>query len=126
VADRLLHFATGMVLGLVLFVPGVVRAWRAGDRLSPVLGRMIVTGLTVGGLAVVPSVLSRIGVPSAVCRGWWMNVFVFHPLLDRLRPGGLLIGEAATISLFCCQYVLVLVALRCRRKQGASQGCTDG
>lgn len=120
-ADRLLHFAVGMTLGVAVFLPAVCHAWQRNAYLSRSVGRMILASLGLGGFAVIPSVLARLGLPVAFCRGWWMNVFVLHPLLDRLRPGGMLIGEVATIALFCCQYVLILIALKYREKQPAGK-----
>jgi hypothetical protein len=65
-----------------------------------------------------PSLLRMAGVPEGVRAGWWMNVFVFHPLINQIKPGGgLLIGEVLILGVFAMQYALLVLALVASRRQ---------
>lgn len=111
-ADRSLHFGFGMVLGVLVVVPRLVRSWRSGEMVSRDLSRLLVVSCGLGVLAIVPNLLHKAGCSITFCSGWWMNVFVGHHLLGKLKPGGgALIGQILITACFSMQYVLVFAAL---------------
>ncbi len=115
-ADRMFHFAVGMALGLALGLPTVVLAWRRRPRLGMLIARLVVLTYAFGLFAVVPGILRYLGVPSRICDGWWMNLFVFHPLVDQTKSGGLLSGVGAVCGLSAFLYGLILLSIvRARR-----------
>ena len=116
-AQSTLHFALGMIAGTAMSFPPLLRARLAGAKLSRHFTGWFLLAYGLGIYAIVPSLLRRAGVPDAVCDGWWMNLFLFHPLLDRLKDGGILLGEILVASGFILQYSLLLAAIsRCHRK----------
>lgn len=116
-AHSALHFSLGMVLGSVATLPAVVRAWLHRARLNRAIGRWLLVSYAVGFYAIVPSLLGWLGVPDAICRGPWMNIFILHPLLTRLRGGGLILAGFALVFCFVLPYTVLLAALaRARRK----------
>jgi len=111
-AHSAMHFVIGLAAGTAVLLPSVVKAARRNDRLAPAFAKWIAISWALGLLAIVPSLLRGLGVPAAVCSGWWMNLFLFHPLADRLKPGGMLVGELGVALLLTLQYVLLLLALQ--------------
>jgi hypothetical protein len=78
---------------------------------------MLLAAYALGAFAVVPGLLPNLGVPQRIAAGWWMNLFLFHPLIDRARHGGVLVGEALIVTLFAAHYALVLSALWLARRR---------
>jgi len=118
-AHSVLHFAVGLAAGTALFAHRAVRRLRRGAPLAAPLGRALVLAYALGGWAIVPNLLRRLGVPESVCREPWMNVFFFHPALDRIKAGGVLIGELAVILCFAVQYTVLLAAILLIRRRSA-------
>ena len=121
-AHSTMHFAIGLAVGTAALLPSVVKAARRGDKLAPPFARWIGIALALAMFAVVPNLLRSSGVPDAICSGWWMNVFLFHPLADRLKQGGMLIGELGIALILTFQYVLLLAALRRALGSRANRG----
>lgn len=107
-----MHLALGLLLGTLWTTPRVWACWRAGQPLAGVLGRALLVTYGLACFAVFPSLLRRLGVPAAVCEGWWMNVFLGYPLLNRLRAGGLKLGALLIFALFALHYGVLLLAIR--------------
>jgi len=61
--------------------------------------------------------LRAAGLPDAVCSHPAMNLFFLHPLIDRWKPGGSLVGDTALLVLFATHYAVLLLALRRARPQ---------
>ncbi len=115
-----LHFAAGMAVGALLGFKPLLTRWYLRRSLHPGFAVWIVTTYAAGGFSLIPSLLRLLGAPEAFCRGWWMNAFVFHPLLDRLRPGaGMLVGQTVIVGILATQYILLLMALAAARKPAA-------
>ena len=115
-AHSSLHFALGMAIANACLLPGLIRAWRSGARLAWRLRNWLLLSYGLGLCAVVPNLLRRAGLQEAFCRGGWMNVFLLHPLLDRIYAGGRILGAGSLIVLFVLQYaVLVAAVLRVAR-----------
>ena len=110
-AHSAMHFAIGLAVGTAAFLPSLVKAARRNGKRAPAFARWIGISWALALFAVVPNLLRGFGVPDAICSGWWMNVFLFHPLADRLKSGGMLIGELGIALLLTLQYVLLLAAL---------------
>lgn len=105
------HFALGMAVGMVLSAPRLARAWRGGCPVARHAARMLAWAYGIGLFAVVPNVLLNLGLPPAVCSGWWMNLFMLHPLIDQLGHGAAVTGQAACGLLFAAQYALLVLAV---------------
>jgi hypothetical protein len=45
-----------------------------------------------------------------------MNLFLFHPWIDRVKSGGMLIGELGMVLCFTAQYTFLLLALKRTRR----------
>jgi hypothetical protein len=111
-AQSTLHFAVGMSAAACLAVPPLVRAWRAGSPVAVPLRRWILLSGGLGAYAVIPSLLRRLGLPPALWDSWWANLFCLYPLIERIRGGGILLGEAAVALLAGAQYLALLAAIR--------------
>lgn len=111
-AHSAMHFTIGLAVGTAAFLPSVVKAWRHQDTVAPAFARWIGLSWALALFAIAPSLLRHLGFPVGFCSGWWMNIFLFHPLADRLKHGGMLVGELGIATCLTLQYVLLLVALR--------------
>ena len=118
-AHSALHFSLGMLIGSAVSLPPLFRAWFAGRKLARSFAVWILLSAALGILALAPGLLRRIGVPDAACDGWWMNLFVFYPALNKLLHGGTIYGVAAILACFTLQYALLLAALA--RRAGESR-----
>lgn len=116
-AHSTLHFSLGMVAGSALTLPALLAAWRRGRPLAMKFLRWLTLSWALGALAVVPGFLGRMGVPSHVCDAWWMNVFLFYPLLNALKKGGDTMGPIILSACFAGQYLLLLSALYARTRR---------
>jgi len=115
-AHSALHFAIGMAAGSACAAAPLLRAWRSGLPVARPYFRWFAASLAGGAFAVTPSLLRRIGLPEAVCESAWMNVFLLHPLINRLKPGGITMGPLLMGAAFAAQYAVLLLALfRARR-----------
>ena len=124
-AHSALHFSLGMSLGTLIAMPRLFRAWRASLKMSTPLARWFLLSFSLGTLAVLPGLLRRMGLPDSLCDGWWMNVCVFYPFLNKLKSGGDILGLAGISFLFAIQYgvlIATLVRARNRRNQGMLEG----
>jgi len=115
-ADAAFHFATGMALGMTLATPRLRQAWDQGRPLAPEILRWLATSWLLGAWALAPSLLRYAGLPESFCHGWWMNLFLFHPLINRLGPHATIIGAAAFVACFALQYGVILLAIKTIRK----------
>ena len=108
-----------MAAGTVLALPPLWRAWNDGEGLARLFARWFALSYGLGLLSVAPGLLRHAGLPDRFCDGGWMNLFLFYPLLNRLKHSGMVSGGMAVMFLFTCQYVLLLAALvRARRQAG--------
>lgn len=110
-AHTALHFAAGLAIGMAIQSPVVREAWNRGRGLAPAVMRGLVVSWGLGLWAVVPSLMNYLGVPHAICTGWWMNLFLFHPLINRWGPHATILGAAALTAGFIAQYAMILAAL---------------
>jgi hypothetical protein len=112
------HFALGVVVATSFFAPGILHALRRQQKLAPLLRRWLLSSYAVGLWAVVPAILRHVGLPEAACSGWWMNIFLFHPLLSHLHLGGVIIGGFCLALVLALQYGTLLLALWSVRHPG--------
>ena len=108
-----IHFAVGFFLGTAVALPGLLRNLRAGKKLASHFAIWLGLSYGVGILAVTPGMLRNMGIPDAICDGWWMNVFVGYPVIHRFDLGGPPSGILAILICFGTQYGSLLLAL-CR------------
>ena len=113
-AHSTLHFSLGTALGTMMLVRTVLGRLTGREDLALLCGRWLVACYALGVLGIVPNLFRRMGVPETIVGGWWMNIFLFHPLVDQMKTGGMLIGETVILSCFILQYGILLVALRNR------------
>lgn len=111
-AHAALHFAAGMTAGMVLLAPRLKQAWQTRTRLYDAVKWWILAAWGLGFAAIIPSLLRYAGLPESVCSGWWMNVFLFHPLINWLLPQNLILASFIFGSLIALQYLVILAALR--------------
>jgi hypothetical protein len=117
-AHVFLHFGVGMLLGGLLGLKPLLERWYLRRPLHPGFAWWFAATYFGGFWAIAPSLLRMAGVPEGVRAGWWMNVFVFHPLINQIKPGGgLLIGEVLILGVFAMQYALLVLALVASRRQ---------
>ena len=118
-AHAALHFAFGMTVGMAAAAPRLRRAWQAGKTIAPATVHWLGSAWAMGAFAIIPSLLRFSGVPESVCGGWWMNLFLLHPLMNASLPQSTIVGSTAFMGLFVLQYLLILAAIaRVRRGPG--------
>lgn len=111
------HLAFGMLVASLLCLPRIARAWRAGRPLALPIGAWLLACYGLGLFAALPGLLDQLGVPDGICTGWWMNLFLLHPFIRALNPGGDIPGTIALGFFFVVQYTLLLLALRRVRRE---------
>ncbi len=115
-AHAALHFAAGMAVGMAVQGPLLRRTWNRGRELAPAILRWLCLSWLLGTWGIIPSLLHYAGLPDAFCNGWWMNLFLFHPLINRWGPHATIIGAVALVGSFVFQYALILAAILKTRK----------
>ena len=120
VADAVFHMAVGMGAGALLGAPRLLSAWHRAAPLAGPIGRALIASYAVGFFAIVPNLLTTVGLPATIHHAWWSNLFVLHGLIDR-REGGLLIGELGVAVQFVGQYLIILLAIRRARLRAATR-----
>lgn len=116
-AHATLHFAAGLSTGMMVMGPSLRRAWDHALELPPSVGRWMAASWGLGFWAVIPSLLHFAGMPDSLCQGWWMNLFLFHPLINQHGPHATIIGSASFVGAFAFQYGVILLAIRSRRRK---------
>ena len=106
------HYALGLGLGTLAVLPVVGGRFIEGRPVSRPLGTLLVASHGLGLFAVVPNILRQAGAPEKLCSGWWMNLFLGHPLLDQVMTGGMLVGVGVILACSLLQYGVLLAALR--------------
>lgn len=114
-AHAALHFAVGLAAGMAVQAPALRRAWDQGRELAPAVMRWLLVSWGLGFWAIIPSLLRYAGVPAGFCNGWWMNLFLFHPLINHFGPHGTIIGAALFVAGFSFQYAVLVAAIRMKR-----------
>lgn len=117
-----LHFSLGLLLGAFISFKGVLRSWSLRQPLAKPIGWWILCTYCGGFFAIIPSVCRLAHLPEAFCRGWWMNLFVLHPLVDQLMAGrGLLVGELLIVGIFGMQYMVIILTIIAVKRKKRSQ-----
>lgn len=104
-----------MLVASLVTLPGLFMALRRNRPLASPCAVWLVVSYALGAYALVPSILYRLGCPEAVYTSPLMNVFLFHPFIRSLRPGGKIIGAATICFWFTLQYVVLIAAVCYRR-----------
>ena len=110
-AQSTVHFAVGMLAGTCVAMPPLIRAWRRKEPVSAHFRRWLLWSHGLGIYAVLPSVWRKMGWPELFWKTPWGNVFLFYPLIEHLRQGGILVGEAAIALIAGMQYLAMLAAI---------------
>ena len=114
-AHSALHFSVGFAVGTAILLVAGRRRVRSGEKKHAMfLGGLILVSYFLGVVAVIPNIFRAMGAPEHLCSGWWMNIFFFHPLIDKIKEGGMFIGSCLIAVMFFIQYAVLLVALRRR------------
>lgn len=111
-----LHLAVGLGLGAAAASLPVLRALVARAPMARPLARMWVCALAVGAWALVPNLVSALGVTAGLHRAAWADVFVLHRTIDGRLDGGLLIGELLLVAQLAAHYALLVLALARTRR----------
>lgn len=109
-AHSLLHFTLGLWAAMLVLLPRLPAWERTGPR-ARAYGRWLAGAYALALWAIIPNLLRRTGLPESFCSGPWMNLFMLHPIVDQLHPGGMLIGEAVFLAAVALQYLLLLRAI---------------
>ena len=117
-AHSAIHFSIGMIAGSIVTFPPLIKAWLANSPLTKKIRRWLLISYAAGIYAIIPSLLGWVGMPASFCDGWWMNIFLLHPLINKLGTTGRLIP--ATIAVFLCfvvPYLIILAAIFRAKKE---------
>ncbi len=115
-AESIFHFAVGFAAGTVLFLPALVRRFRTHSKMSAFFVRWVATAFGLGGFAVVPGLLGRMGLPASRLADWWMNIFVLYPFLNSIKKGGFIVGTSVVIACATLMYGALLLAILMAKK----------
>ena len=110
-AHSTMHFAVGLAVGTALLIPAVLKKIRDCEKTSAATGKLLAVSYTLAFTAIIPNLLRHSGIPDTFCSGWWMNLFFFNPLLDKLKSGGMLIGEVLILLFFCIHYAIIIAGI---------------
>lgn len=110
-SSTILHMAIGMGAGTLIFARLPIRAFRGSDSPAKDLARWIAASWALGVFAAAPNFLAAAGLPYSLFDGWWSNIFLFHHLIDLLKPGGDLIGQLAVSFCGAVQYTAIICVL---------------
>jgi hypothetical protein len=116
-AHSALHFALGALTGAAAATRPLAAAWRGGRPLARPCRLWLAASYGLALWAVVPPLLKHLGVPEALCEAWWMNIFLLHPALTRLKAGGAIAGTIVLLTVGTAQYTLLLMAVRRARER---------
>lgn len=111
-AHAALHFAAGMTAGMVLLAPRLKQAWQTRSHLYAAVKWWILAAWGLGFTAIIPSLLKYAGLPESFCSGWWMNVFLLHPLINHFLPQNLILASFIFGSLIAFQYLIIVAAIQ--------------
>lgn len=112
------HMAAGLALATAATAWPVVRAWRQRLALARPIARMLLASYALGAWAVVPNLLTSLGLSAAVHRAPWANVFVGHAAIDLRYDGGLLVGELLMVAVFASHFAVLVAAIARARPGG--------
>jgi hypothetical protein len=111
-AHSIFHFGIGTLLGALCGLPYMLARLRSEGRSAPAALSWLGLSFAAGIFAIVPAILMNLGLPESIGRGWWMNIFLLHPLIDNFKEGGLLWGQLLVLLTFILQYTCLLILLR--------------
>lgn len=115
-AHAAFHFTAGLAVGMLLQAPPLRQAWERSREVAPAVLRWMAWSWGCGLWATLPSLIRFAGVPESFCSGWWMNLFLLHPLINRWGPHATIIGGVVFVCGFAFQYAVLLAAIgRIRR-----------
>lgn len=117
-AHVLLHYSLGVAVVTLPALGGLVGLLRERKNVATWLGKRLLAAHAIGLFAALPGLLPAMGISEPWCQGWWMNLFLFHPLIDQFKSGGALLAELAILALFALHYAMVLVAIAARSMDG--------
>ncbi|MFO7870089.1 MAG: hypothetical protein R6V03_01490 [Kiritimatiellia bacterium] len=115
-AHSVFHFAAAQAGATAILIFAALPKLLKRRPSAMIMGRGLTAVYLFSILAVVPSVLRHFGIISAGPAPFWMNIFVFHPLIDRAVDGGMLIGRLLLVTCFLTQYAVILYSLIRARK----------
>lgn len=112
------HMAAGLALATAATAWPVLRAWRLRLALARPLARMLLASYALGAWAVMPNLLTSLGLSPQVHRAPWANVFVGHAVIDLRYDGGLLVGELLMVAVFAAHFAALVAAIGRARPGG--------
>ena len=115
-AHAAVHVSLGLAVGMALSASQTIRRFRGGGPMAPALGRSLLLCAALGVYAWIPGLSMHLGLSHAFCTGWWMNVFLLHPWVDRFRHGQEILGGAMLLGTLGALYLLLVACVwRARR-----------
>lgn len=118
-AHATLHFTVGMAAGTVIAAPYLISSVWRGRALAGPFRFWLLASYAGGIYAVVPALLRRLGMSEAICSGWSMNIFLFHPWITQVKPGGETMGPLLLGAMLAFQYWTLILALAWRKRKAA-------
>lgn len=119
-----MHFALGVALATLIQFGKIRRILGSPDKIgnrSDIAALWMLWSYAWGVFASVPNLLKAAGSPEWFYRGWWMNVFLLHPLIDQYKDGGILWGATGIVGCFAIHYGVILIALSRSMKDSSSR-----
>ena len=111
-AQSTLHFSIGMALGTAFALPQLARAWKTGKKLASGFGCLFIYSYGLGLYATIPSILRHIETTESLTKEWWMNIFLFYPLIEKIDGPSIVLGELLIALLFGLHYIMLLLAIK--------------
>jgi len=125
-AHSTFHFAAGLAIGTAAYLPAFWKRCVSGAHLAAFFARWMGTAYLLGLFAVCPGLLRHTSLPAWLIDGWWMNIFVFYPIIERIEKSGYVRGAAGIAACSALFYLLILIALnRQLRARGLPGHHTD-
>lgn len=110
-AQSTLHFSFGMFVGSLIMLPRLWRRWIKNKPISITIGYWIIISVILGTYATIPGIIRRLFDCGDWAAYWWVNIFLFYPLIDKLNLPSIALGELCAASIFAAQYALILFAI---------------
>lgn len=110
-AHPIFHFSIILLLSMLIQGPWLFNKINDNTNVSDAITRFLIISYGFAVFSIIPNILGHLGAPDPFWTGWWMNIFIFHHIIDRIKNGGLLIGELLYLACFGVQYAILLITL---------------
>jgi len=109
--DTVFHFSVGLLTGTLGLLPLFFVRMRANDKMAPFFALWFGVSFGLALWAIAPGFLAWAGVPRCLLTGWWMNIFLLHPLLNTMKHSGFLVGTVCMFMGVAVMYSALLLVI---------------